>query len=149
MREDSAPLPPHPHVVFYSFSVLFTGVLVGVHRFAFLEEWVRLYLTGHDACFSHVSGGKHVRSFTKMSCCLVLKSSSRLCASCILWELERALPLHSHSWAPKSARIWYFEDPFGGGIKAVSAGYRGMRFDSQNKCSLFLFSVPGHTWKGE
>lgn len=146
VREDSAPWPPHPQVVFYSFSVLLTGVLVGVQRFAFLGEQVSLYFTVHTACFHRVSGKTCVASsLQKWVVVWLLKSNSGLCISCILWELERALPLHSHSWAPESARTWHFggASTIWSDIKTVSAGYRGMRFDSQNKCLLFPFLMPG------
>lgn len=58
VREDS-----HLHMVSYSSSVLLTGTLAGVQRFAFLDEWMRLYLIVHDACFPRVSGEI---PFTKM-----------------------------------------------------------------------------------
>lgn len=100
VQEDSVPRPPHWHVVFYSFSVCSQGSWRVCRGFAFLEEWVRLYLTVHAARFSRVSGGNMASPLQKWVVVWLLKSSRGLCASCILWELEKALPLHSHSLAP-------------------------------------------------
>lgn len=140
--EDSAPRPPHPHMVSYSSSVLLTGTLAGVQRFGFLDEQRRLYLTVHDTCFRRVSGET---PFTKMGCCLVAEIRHWfVCLKQSMGAGKGPSPTQPFS-GPESARTWHggAHLPFGGDVRTVSSGYRGMRFNSQNKCSLFLFLVPG------